>query len=780
MFHARLAILLVATVGGLVLLAAQATRLTTLRHAEAFAVAESKLVRTTWKNATRGRILDRRGRVLAHDRPGYAVAVDYDLITGAWSEAQAGRAARTLHRDDWPELSTVQRAELVDRYRPRFDEHLAACWRTIARVTGEPIDEIDRRRERTVERVSGRYAHIVDVRLRIEIERRLRLGQEITEELETQLAEKAGRPIREQTDAHVLVPAVSDATGFELRRRLAERVAVVKGTRPVPVLPGVSVPDLGRREYPMSSVEVAVDRGSLPAPIRSDEPWSATVRGVGSHLLGWTRATLYREDIERRAASLETDATLAEAVAAVGSREVDRGRYVSGDRIGNAGLEASLEDTLRGWRGVEIERLDSGDRSLIDETPGRDVRLTLDAELQARVHALLDPRFGLTRVQPWHDNQTLPVGTELHAAAVVLDVSTGEILAMVSTPTFVVDDAGGPEPLPAARLDDPIARPLVNRAVEAPYPPGSIVKAFMLPAAVRHGLVDINHRQECTGHLLPNKPLSYRCWIYKRFGYRHQPEDYRDEGLSVDEAIKGSCNIFFYDLGRRLGPELMPGVYDAIGVGRPWNLPLANTFPGTIGRPGTDGRLEPNEAIFLGMGQGPVAWTPLHAATAFATLARGGVRVEPRLLLDAPRAEPVELAWPSAPIERSLHGLWRVVNDRDGTAASIATERGREPIFNTPGVAVWGKTGTAAAPPLVEDGRVLREGDHSWFVALVGPGHGESAQPTHAIAVITEYGGSGGRVSGPIANQIVRSLVATGLLTPAPPLAADRSTALAP
>ena len=124
---------------------------------------------------------------------------------------------------------------------------------------------------------------------------------------------------------------------------------------------------------------------------------------------------------------------------------------------------------------------------------------------------------------------------------------------------------------------------------------------------------------------------------------------------------------------------------------------------------------------------------------------------------------------PSA-IEAALEGLFGSVNDTRGTGCTIGFEEaGRERIFNAPGVRVWGKTGTAEAPALMEDPdgdgpqprRSVRSGDHAWFAVLVGP---EGGAPRYAVSVMIEYGGSGGRVAGPVANQIVHALIAEGYL----------------
>ncbi|MEM8757167.1 MAG: penicillin-binding transpeptidase domain-containing protein, partial [Planctomycetota bacterium] len=246
-------------------------------------------------------------------------------------------------------------------------------------------------------------------------------------------------------------------------------------------------------------------------------------------------------------------------------------------------------------------------------------------------------------------------------------------------------------------------------------------------------------------------------WIYKTYGSTHDID--LGHAPNPAEALKVSCNIYFYELGRRLGREGILDLYRDYGVGTPIDLPIPGAHRGWLGPRGS-GRVTTDEAILMGIGQGPVAWTPLHAADAMATLGRGGVRVPPALVAGQYNIG-TDLGYDPGILAETLRGLWLAVNDPRGTAHSIGFGQAGErfEIFDAPGVTVWGKTGTATATDLVIDGAVLRRGDHSWFTLLCG-----RERPEYAIAVVAEYGGSGGRVSGPIANQIVHALIDEGYL----------------
>jgi penicillin-binding protein 2 len=178
--------------------------------------------------------------------------------------------------------------------------------------------------------------------------------------------------------------------------------------------------------------------------------------------------------------------------------------------------------------------------------------------------------------------------------------------------------------------------------------------------------------------------------------------------------------------------------------------------------------------IILGIGQGPLAWTPLQAANAYATLARGGDLRDARIVRDdealPPGRRTGSLRIPDEARRRALEGLRMAVESRAGTAHHLKYGDGTaEAIFDVPGVQVRGKSGTAQAPPLNldQDGdgkaeRSIRGLDHSWFVGLVSD-RGD-AMPRYAVAVLVEYGGSGGKTAGPVAEQVIHALVDEGYL----------------
>ncbi|MBL0926457.1 MAG: hypothetical protein IBJ11_02240 [Phycisphaerales bacterium] len=715
-------------------------------------IAESRLVRERWTPTVRGRILDRKGRVLAADQPGFDVLVDYRMITGEWAYSQAAAQARKENRDRWGKLGRDAREELIAAVLPDWEQRAQSMWELMASALGVPRAMIEQRKSEIKAAVQQTAATVYEQML---IRRREELNRDREAEAEVSLGDVA-QPLSVQREPHAIARGVGEDVAFRVRR-LAE------------AFPGIELEAAGARIYPLESVTVEVDRRHFPKPEREGRPDTQTVvaRGVGTHVLGWIRP-VQAEDLAARGQARLNVPTLD---ASTGRRDPRHLR--EGDLVGAAGLEAALETRLRGARGALVEHLDTGRRETIEPVPGADVPLTIDAMLQARIQAVMDPGVGLARVQPWHSGlqrSPLPDGTPLNGAAVVLDIPTGEILAMVTTPTFTREELRRD---PDRIWKDAVNAPWVNRAIGKPYPPGSIVKPLVLCAAVTAGLHRLDQGIVCTGHLLPDKPGQFRCWIYKQTNGASTHNDQFGHPLTPAEAMGVSCNIYFFTLGNRLGPGRITDWYTRFGVGRGFELGAGLEYPGHAGAGPSAGtgrapRLFGGEGILMGIGQGPIDWTPLHAADAYATIARGGQRIVPRIVRDRlPKVE--ELHLDPAAVDAAMAGLATAVNESWGTGHGLKYADGeREAFFNVPGVTVWGKTGTAAAGERLVDidgpeGTQVEKiaVDHSWFVVMAGP---EGGWPRYAVAVVMENGGSGGRVSGPIADQILHALRAEGYL----------------
>jgi penicillin-binding protein 2 len=251
--------------------------------------------------------------------------------------------------------------------------------------------------------------------------------------------------------------------------------------------------------------------------------------------------------------------------------------------------------------------------------------------------------------------------------------------------------------------------------------------------------------------------------------------------LGAGASSERSCNVCYYTLGKRMAPRKQVQWYRRFGLGQDTSVALDDEASGNLPTVGDNpGPRAQRNAIFMGIGQGPVAWTPLQAASAYATLARGGRKLGPTFVKPGHRKtarDTKTLDLDPAAVGQAMQGLYRVVNGDNGTGRQLHLDD-PEPIFNVEHLRVFGKSGTADAGNRwidknlneeVDPGEVIPDaGDHAWFMAMPQP---ESAdRPPYVIAVVVEYGGSGSQVAGPIANQIIHALIEEGYL---PEAAAD-------
>lgn len=803
MFQRRLLLLMVGMLVLAVLPLLQMVRLTVVKGEGHLAEAEQRLISESWTETVRGRIVDRKGRELARDRPSFDVLVDYSVITGRWAEARAMRSARrAVERagKSWQAMGPEDRQAAAAKFRAEFDAHLEKMWAEFSRLSGLPPAEIARKKAEIMEQVQSLSTVVTERQRRVDAARREREGKPAL----------VGKPmppvvVQEQREPHVLLRDVPDPIGFAFER-VKDRTtadedevfenggaAVASATGTLPVMPGLHVRNSMRRDYPFDVSDVVVDTSTFPPPLRQGLK-TVRVQGVATHVLGRMREKLFREDLLRRPRLIGPGEDGAgEGVAG----EIDRGHYRAGDTVGQGGVEQAKEDVLRGLRGRRTKHLDTGKEDLIAASAGRDVTLSVDIALQARVQALFEPTLGLTVIQPWQRTkradeppkpdapQELPMGTALNGAVVVMDVQTGEIVAMVSHPSFTHEQIGrAPETIP----NDPYNMAFLNRPLGKAYQPGSVVKPLVLCAAMAAGKYVESEQIPCTGHFFKDKPLLYRCWIYKQFRTTHTDRLGRD--VDGADGIKCSCNIFFYEMGQRLGTQRVFDLYTGLGVGpkaRAFNIFDLPELPEraemreletkrrtalieSAGDVKDPAQATISEAILMGIGQGPVTWTPLHAATAYAALARGGEIVEPRLYVDAPTRKR-DMGFSPSAVRIAMQGLYGSANEENGTTHLITYtlddgSKKAEPIFNAKGITIWAKSGTADTGPFKadlsqQDGREESyDGDHSWCAVIAGVGQ----TPKYAIACVVDYGGSGGRVSGPLANQVVHALIAEGYL----------------
>jgi len=404
-------------------------------------------------------------------------------------------------------------------------------------------------------------------------------------------------------------------------------------------------------------------------------------------------------------------------------------------RHGKSGIEKLYNDALRGEAGlsrVEVNALGREIQELHrrDGEPGRDLQLTLDLGLQRFVHQR--------------------IGLEKSASAVVLDVHTGEILALASVPTY--DPGAFTNGLSRESwrglITDPRA-PLLNKAIGGQYPPGSTFKMIVALAALEAGVATPEHEVHCPGHLRLGRHR-FHCW--KRWGHGE---------LRMVDAIAQSCDVYFYDLARRVGIEAIAAMARRFGLGARLGIDLPGEGSGLVPdkdwKRGTFGvAWQKGETLVVGIGQGYLQATPLQLAVMTARIANGGRTITP-WLARGPGGAP-GAGWPgpigvsAASLEVVRRGMFQVVNGERGTARAHRLAVGD--------VAMAGKTGTSqvrrisraerASGVRKNEEKPWEERDHALFVAFA-----PYREPRYAVCVVVEHGGSGSKAAAPIARDVM-------------------------
>jgi penicillin-binding protein 2 len=391
--------------------------------------------------------------------------------------------------------------------------------------------------------------------------------------------------------------------------------------------------------------------------------------------------------------------------------------YRQGRLIGQAGIEKQYERTLSGEDGARYVEVDARGRvvnptasiTALDPRAGNPLRLTIDVRLQEYIHQIFPDT--------------------MKGAVVAMVPSSGEILALYSHPTYDPNAFVGriPADLWRALNTDP-DKPLLNRTISALYPPASTFKTATAVMGVRLGLVTKDSRMPipCTGGMAYAGRYA-RCWYHAGHGY-----------LDLAHAIEKSCNVFFYQLGIRIGLNNLAMLATRIGFGhragidipaevKPIFPPTAAWYQGYFKVPA-----QPSDVMSLAIGQGPNSQTVLNMASFYAALAGDGRGVTPHLV----RSDSVEKLKPNIDTgltPQQLTNLWaglQLVTEEDGTAVQSSLARYK----------LYGKTGTAqnAGP------------DHGWFVGFAGVPNGH---PEVVVAVIVEHG-LHGDAAAPLASKV--------------------------
>jgi len=421
--------------------------------------------------------------------------------------------------------------------------------------------------------------------------------------------------------------------------------------------------------------------------------------------------------------------------------------YGVGDWIGQKGIESAYERLLAGASGERRVIVDSHGREVAEEArleaiPGQNLFLTLDSKLQDIAEEYFRTRVG---------------------SVVALDPRSGEILALVSSPSY--DPNWFTRRVTAAEwsglLENP-DRPLQNRAIQNMYSPGSVVKPFLAYGALARGLVDPEAKIFCPGH----------ATFYGREFHCHKKGGH---GLvNLRDAIKESCDVYFYNLGQKLGVDRIHEILTSFGFGSPTGVDLSFEKAGLVpseewAREKRGARWYPSETISVAIGQGPLLATSMQIARALSALLEDGRLPTPHLFYSSQDPKTGErlryktefrqgptLAPDKLAIVKS--GMWAVVNEAGGTAFGSRVQ----------GVEMGGKTGTAQ---VVGHEATIRAGadkskleTHAWFA-----GFAPVNDPQIVVVVFVENGGHGNLAAAPLAKALVEARFGVVPSHPVPP-----------
>ena len=420
--------------------------------------------------------------------------------------------------------------------------------------------------------------------------------------------------------------------------------------------------------------------------------------------------------------------------------EADKeGVYEGGDLIGKRGLERIREADLRGEKGsssteVNARGFEQQQLKHQDPLPGRDIHLTIDVELQqaAEQYLAISDKAG---------------------AVVALEVDTGRVLAAVSSPTIHLEDfIGGISLKNWNALLENKRNPLLNKAVQGVYPPGSTYKIVTALAGLSEGVITENTTFYCPGHYYFGRRL-YRCWKHSGHGT-----------VDIRRALTESCDVFFYQVGQRLGVDRLAAYAKKLGLGTRSGIELEHEKAGIV--PTKDWKRKrfkekwhEGETLSVAIGQGFNNMTPLQICLMTAAIANGGRIYQPQIveMVKTTDGEIIERLTPKLLSELSsrdksyLHivkdGLFGVVQGKRGTARNVRIE----------GLTVAGKTGTAQVVRLAQY-KGLKEQDipykfrdHAWFTC-----YAPADNPKIAVTVLVEHGLHGGSGAGPIARVMLK------------------------
>jgi penicillin-binding protein 2 len=418
--------------------------------------------------------------------------------------------------------------------------------------------------------------------------------------------------------------------------------------------------------------------------------------------------------------------------------KVDQTIYSGGDLIGKRGLERLREADLRGEKGKSYSEVNARgfEQQLlksVEPLPGREITLTLDIDLQQIAESYME-------------------AGEKAGAVVAMEVNTGRLLTAVSAPSIHIRDFVGGISYKnwQALLDNP-RHPLINKVVQAAYPPGSTYKMVTALAGLAKGAITENTVLYCPGfYRFGNR--TYRCWKHSGHG-----------PVNLQKAITESCDVFFYQVGQRVGVDALAEYANKLGLGKKTGIEMEHEKGGLTPtkewkRKNRKKKWQEGETLSVAIGQGFNLVTPLQMCLMTATIANGGKVYRPQLVEKVidPEGNVVESFSPELVSEvKGVDRYFRLI--RAGMEQVVQGKRGTARRVAVKGLKIAGKTGTAQVVKIAQyrhlkdDDIPYKYRDHAWFTCFA-----PADNPEIAVTVLVEHGLHGGSGAGPIAKAIIK------------------------
>ncbi len=419
------------------------------------------------------------------------------------------------------------------------------------------------------------------------------------------------------------------------------------------------------------------------------------------------------------------------------------GSLSMGDLIGKYGLERLMDNVLRGVNGGRKVEVDAAgrDQRLVEEVPSRaggTVFTSLDADLQLAAQEAMGNRAG---------------------AVIALAPRTGEVLAFYSAPAFDPNSfARGIRRADWQALNTDPRKPMQNKGLQGTYAPGSTIKPFLAMTALEEKMQEKEKAVVCPGSFRLGNRV-FRCWREKGHGH-----------VDMYRALVQSCDVYFYTLGLKLGPDRVAKLEKGAGLGTITGIDLPGERKGLV--PDTEwkrtvlkDRWNDYESLLLGIGQGAVHLTPLEMTVGYATLANGGEVMRPRVVSRVVKMDGTTRVY-APEMQRKLPWNPENVEFLHKALAGVVNDYGTGGGAKLPGIVVGGKTGTAQVASV--KGKMIKSEnlpyeirDHAWFIAFA-----PVDDPQICVCAMVEHGGHGGSAAAPIVKAVMQEFFRTRFVGP--------------